>query len=39
MARWIRDNQHLKPENKMPPYRIFLESELASLAAYLASLK
>jgi cytochrome c oxidase subunit II len=39
MARWIRDNQHLKPENKMPPYRIFLESELTSLAAYLASLK
>jgi cytochrome c oxidase subunit 2 len=38
-VRWIRDNQHIKPENKMPPYRIFSDGELAELAAYLQSLK
>jgi cytochrome c oxidase subunit 2 len=39
LARWIRDNQHIKPDNRMPPYRIFGEQELAALSAYLASLK
>jgi cytochrome c oxidase subunit 2 len=39
IARWIRDNQHIKPDNRMPPYRIFGEQELAALSAYLASLK
>lgn len=34
-ARWIRDNQHLKPENLMPPFRIFTDAELGQLAAYL----
>ena len=39
LARWIRDNQHIKPDNRMPPYRIFSEHELAELSAYLANLK
>jgi cytochrome c oxidase subunit II len=38
-ARWIRDNQHIKPENRMPPFGIFSETELAALSRYLASLK
>lgn len=38
-ARWIRDNQHVKPDNLMPPYRIFGDDELAAVAAYLESLK
>jgi cytochrome c oxidase subunit 2 len=38
-ARWIRDNQHVKPENKMPPFRIFTEAELSTLSRYLADLK
>jgi cytochrome c oxidase subunit II len=38
-ARWIRDNQHIKPENLMPPFEIFTEAELAHLAAYLDSLE
>jgi cytochrome c oxidase subunit 2 len=39
IARWIRDNQHIKPENLMPPFGIFNQSELAVLAHYLASLR
>jgi cytochrome c oxidase subunit 2 len=39
IARWIRDNQHIKPDNRMPPYRIFPQDELDALAAYLSSLK
>ncbi len=38
-ARWIRDNQHVKPENLMPPYGIFDDEELAQLAAYLEHLE
>jgi cytochrome c oxidase subunit 2 len=38
-ARWIVDNQHIKPENRMPPFRLFTEAELTSLSAYLASLQ
>jgi cytochrome c oxidase subunit 2 len=38
-ARWIADNQHIKPQNRMPPFRIFSEAELGALAGYLASLK
>lgn len=38
-ARWIVDNQHIKPENRMPPFRQFTEGELTALSAYLASLK
>lgn len=37
-ARWIRDGQHIKPGNLMPPYGIFSDSELAALSNYLASL-
>ena len=39
IARWIRDNQHIKPENRMPPFAIFDAAELDQLAAYLAALK
>jgi cytochrome c oxidase subunit 2 len=39
IARWIRDSQHVKPENRMPPYGIFSADELAALAGYLADLK
>ena len=39
LARWIRDNQHLKPNNRMPPFRILAEDELAALGAYLENLK
>jgi len=38
-ARWIRDNQQIKPENRMPPYGIFSEQELSAISAYLANLK
>lgn len=38
-ARWIRDNQHIKPENRMPPYGIFTKEELTVLSSYLAGLK
>jgi len=38
-ARWIRDGQHIKPENPMPAYRIFTDEELASLSSYLAQLR
>lgn len=38
-AHWIRDNQHVKPENLMPPFRIFDDAELAQLAAYLDHLE
>lgn len=38
-ARWIRDNQHVKPENLMPPFGIFDDRELAQLAAYLEHLE
>lgn len=38
-AQWIEDNQRIKPENKMPAYRIFTPTELAAIAAYLESLK
>jgi cytochrome c oxidase subunit 2 len=39
MARWIAGSQHIKPENRMPPYPIFSEAELADLASYLTGLK
>jgi cytochrome c oxidase subunit 2 len=38
-ARWVEDNQHIKPENRMPPFRIFTEAELTALSSYLAGLK
>jgi cytochrome c oxidase subunit 2 len=39
LARWIVGNQHIKPENRMPPYAIFSDAELADLASYLTGLK
>lgn len=39
IARWIVDNQHIKPTNRMPPFGIFSQSELASLSRYLSGLK
>jgi cytochrome c oxidase subunit 2 len=39
IARFIVDNQHIKPANRMPPYRIFSPDELDALAGYLASLR
>jgi len=38
-VRWIRDGQHVKPENLMPPYEIFTDEELRQLAAYLDQLR
>ena len=38
-AAWIRDSQHIKPENLMPPFEIYTDKELGQLAAYLESLK
>jgi cytochrome c oxidase subunit 2 len=38
-ARWIRDNQHIKPDNLMPPFRQFEDTELQAVAVYLESLK
>lgn len=38
-VRWIRDGQHVKPENLMPPYEIFTDDELRQLAAYLDQLR
>lgn len=37
-ARWIADNQHVKPGNLMPPYRILSPDDLAAIAAYLEGL-
>jgi cytochrome c oxidase subunit II len=39
LIRWIRDNQHVKPENLMLPYRNFTQTEIDALATYLAGLK
>jgi cytochrome c553 len=39
LARWIRDNQALKPGNLMPPYAIFSDDELGALTGYLAGLR
>jgi cytochrome c oxidase subunit 2 len=36
---WIADNQHLKPENLMPPFQHLDETELEALSIYLESLK
>jgi cytochrome c oxidase subunit 2 len=38
-AKWISRHKTIKPENLMPPFDIFSESELQSLAAYLNSLE
>ncbi|MGZ5031096.1 MAG: cytochrome c oxidase subunit II [Methylobacter sp.] len=38
-AKWISQHQTIKPENLMPPFDIFSENELQSLAVYLNSLE
>jgi cytochrome c oxidase subunit 2 len=38
-VRWIRDNQHIKPGNRMPPFDILSDDDLAALGAYLENLK
>lgn len=38
-ARWIADNQHIKPENLMPPFQHFEETDLEALSVYLEGLK
>ena len=38
-ARWISDNQHIKPNNRMPAFGILSNDQLAALGAYLAALK
>jgi len=38
-ARFVRDNQHVKPGNLMPPYEILAPEELSAVAAYLDSLE
>jgi cytochrome c oxidase subunit 2 len=38
-ASWIRDNQHIKPENLMPAFEIFSEEQLFDLSAYLEQLR
>jgi cytochrome c oxidase subunit II len=38
-ADWIENNQHIKPENKMPPFGILGAADLALLARYLDSLE
>ena len=39
IARFIRDGQHVKPGNLMPPFRIFAADDLDAIAIYLAGLK
>ena len=39
LSRFIADSQVLKPGNRMPPFRIFDERQLADLSSYLAELR
>jgi len=39
LGRWIRDNQHIKPNNRMPPFGILTDDELSALTAYLGGLQ
>jgi cytochrome c oxidase subunit 2 len=39
IARFISDGQHIKPGNRMPPFRIFAAGDLDAIATYLAGLK
>ncbi|MGE0717896.1 MAG: c-type cytochrome [Alphaproteobacteria bacterium] len=39
IASWITGNQHLKPANRMPAYRILETDELAALAGFVAGLR
>jgi cytochrome c1 len=39
IRQFIRDGQHLKPGNPMPPFRIFADADLDAIAVYLAGLR
>ncbi len=39
IKRFIRDGQHIKPGNLMPPFRIFSAADLDAVATYLAGLR
>ena len=39
VARFIRDGQHVKPGNRMPPFRVFAPADLAAVSAYLTGLR
>lgn len=39
IASWIINNQHIKPDNRMPEYDIFSGPDLDALAAYLEGLE
>lgn len=39
IARFIEHGQHIKPGNRMPPFRIFAPHDLQAVAAYLAALR
>lgn len=39
LVRFIADGQHVKPGNRMPPFRIFTPDEQEALSAYLLSLR
>lgn len=39
IARWITDNQSLKPNNLMPEFRAYSADDLDALASYIASLR
>ena len=39
LARWIVDNQHVKPSNRMPAFRTLGPPELLALSSYLYGLK
>lgn len=36
---WLARHQHIKPDNRMPPYDLLNEAELTALAAYLVALE
>ncbi len=38
IRQFIRDGQHLKPGNPMPPFRIFADADLDAIAVYLTGL-
>jgi cytochrome c oxidase subunit 2 len=39
IAHFISEGQHIKPGNRMPPFRIFAPEDLNAVAAYLAGLR
>jgi len=39
IRRFIHDGQHIKPGNRMPPFRIFASPDLDAIATYLAGLR